>query len=88
MHQLYWDKLEADRSRSFQKYQEIFGNDYNLGFWIPKQDQCLTCQTYKNADEEKKKELEEELQLHQKKKDIAQAAKTAAREKSLSDQQV
>ncbi|KAL4703070.1 hypothetical protein ACJJTC_008656 [Scirpophaga incertulas] len=49
-------------------YRRIFSNEYNLSFFVPRKDQCLTCTNYAQATAEKKKELEDAYLAHQERK--------------------
>ena len=60
--------------RGYQKakvwlYHKIFNEDFNLGFHIPKKDQCNFCEEYKNASEDKKGDLQNKYDLHHRNKD-------------------
>uniref|UniRef100_A0A915KUK3 Uncharacterized protein n=1 Tax=Romanomermis culicivorax TaxID=13658 RepID=A0A915KUK3_ROMCU len=47
MYELFKEK-NPDIIVSLQKYQEIFGTQYNLSFYKPRKDQCVQCSVYLN----------------------------------------
>lgn len=40
-------------------YRNIFNNDFNISFFVPKKDQCDQCTAYKLTEESKREELNE-----------------------------
>lgn len=66
-------------------YRRIFGNEYNLAFFHPKKDQCITCVKYQQAAPEAKIGLEGEYKEHLRRKDQAQEAKAADKERAKND---
>ena len=61
-------------------YRRIFGNDFNLSFFVPKKDQCNICVKYTSSSE--RPQLEEAYQTHVMSKNRAQQEKSA--DKALS----
>lgn len=45
-------------------YSRIFSREFNISFFIPKNDQYSHCEPYKNAEEVQKVMLDEDYQLH------------------------
>lgn len=63
---------------SSDKYRRIFTEDYNIGVKSPKTDTCKTCDVFKvkidgTEDQQVKKRLEHERELHQRKAEAGQA---------------
>lgn len=59
MYQLYIGKCQENNRQPVSKfkYKSIFGENYNLSFFVPKKDQCLVCVKYGAADPETKIKL-------------------------------
>jgi hypothetical protein len=55
----------------------IFNEEYNLGFFSPKKDQCELCIAFQNAEGEEKEALRMKFQKHQKKKQLSRQEKEA-----------
>lgn len=66
-------------------YRRIFSTSYNLSFFKPKKDQCLTCVKYANSDNSRKKSLEEEYKGHLLRRDNAFQSKAADKERASTD---
>ncbi|CAG9771463.1 unnamed protein product [Ceutorhynchus assimilis] len=49
---------------SYDFYAKIFNTEFNIGFFNPKKDQCDLCESYKNSEENEKKNLENKYQEH------------------------
>ena len=64
-------------------YRRIFGNEFNLSFFVPKKDQCNICVKYTSSSE--KPQLEEVYQAHVKSKNRAQQEKSADKALSIVD---
>lgn len=56
-------------------YERVFNSDFNIGFFKPKKDQCSTCETYKNSNEEEKRGLEESYRKHIREKEMSREEK-------------
>lgn len=52
-------------SASFDMYSRIFNKNFNIGFFVPKKDQCDLCESYKNASGEHKENIETKYKQHQ-----------------------
>lgn len=77
---LYRDyKMDCEKEgkpfASHSMYSEIFNNEFNLSFFVPKKDKCNKCVAYENADEEGKKLLQEEYDAHHKEKQLSRQEK-------------
>ena len=60
MYRLYTDWCkENDRTPAKQwLYEQIFNEDFNLGFFRPKKDLCDMCETFKNSSTSEKEQLD------------------------------
>lgn len=67
---------------NYDTYSRIFNTEFNIGFFLPKKDQCDQCEAYKNATGEEKTKLENSYQEHQEEKDLSRAEKAADKEKA------
>lgn len=87
MYKLYQDWCAENRFEvaKFWLYEDIFYDEFNLGFHVPKKDQCLPCTEYKNADENQKQELEERHNEHLENKEHVRENKMADKEKAVKD---
>ncbi|XP_074040410.1 uncharacterized protein [Leptinotarsa decemlineata] len=56
-------------------FNRIFRDEYNISFYIPKKDQCDLCESFKNADEERKKTLLSAYNMHKKEKELSRTEK-------------
>ncbi len=56
-------------------YRRIFTTEYNLGFHVPKKDQCATCSKFKNLQGAAKDAFQSEHELHLERKVEAQEHK-------------
>ena len=87
MHELYKEKCQLNQLPPVkcQTYRKIFCTEYNIGFHKPRKDQCLQCETFKNAGESEKLELQAKYDEHIKRKQDAQAQKKEDKEKAARD---
>lgn len=83
------DKSLADIYRDYKQLREkdglafatsstfnrIFNTEFNISFFVPKKDQCDLCERYKNSDEDEKRKISQEYDLHLKEKALARAEK-------------
>lgn len=67
---------------NYDTYARIFNSEFNIGFFIPKKDQCVQCVAYLNAEGEEKAELEEVVQQHQKEKLLSRQEKDTDKQKA------
>lgn len=65
MYNLYRQECKSNKKKasSEQTYRNIFCNDYNYSFHVPKKDQCNTCNMY-NQSKDNSTELTEKYQKH------------------------
>ncbi|KAL4718653.1 hypothetical protein ACJJTC_013382 [Scirpophaga incertulas] len=56
-------------------YSQIFNREFNISFFIPKKDLCNFCESYKNAEDDKKTELELQYMNHQREKVLSRTEK-------------
>ncbi|KAJ8685237.1 hypothetical protein QAD02_021030 [Eretmocerus hayati] len=62
---------------SEHQYTKIFSEEFNIGFFVPKKDQCDICVGYKQATPEVKSALDRDYQAHLKNKTVARLMKDA-----------
>lgn len=58
-------------------YSRIFNEEYNIGFFSPKKDQCELCVAFQNAEGEEKEALRMRYEQHQKEKQLSRQEKEA-----------
>ncbi|XP_072387122.1 uncharacterized protein [Diabrotica undecimpunctata] len=77
MYRLYKNKCISDGDICLKKhhYERIFNYEFNIGFFSPKKDQCSECEVYKNSNEEQRKSLQDNYDLHIKNKNQARESK-------------
>lgn len=70
MYKLYEEECQKNGSSPVSEatYRKIFSSDYNLGFFVPKKDQCLICTKYNRLKGEEKLDMEKEYQEHTERK--------------------
>ena len=65
---------------NYDAYMRIFNTEFNIGFFVPKKDQCDQCEAYKNAADEEKVKLQEIYQEHQEEKELSRIEKNMDKE--------
>lgn len=68
-----------------QTYRRIFCSEFNLSFFVPCKDQCVTCTIYRTASDESKAELKENYDEHIRQKELAQSEKAADKVRMASE---
>lgn len=60
MYRLFVKKCENDKKEAckFSTYSYIFNTNFNIGFFMPKKDQCAFCEMINNSNENDKLKLE------------------------------
>lgn len=83
------NRRPAHKPATERQYRDTFNEKFNLGFFLPKKDQCDECNAYKNASDEEKINLQDKYNEHISNKTIAQEMKkqdaTLAKEKENKD---
>jgi len=91
MYRLYVEKCQtADPPIDPVKqnvYRKVFCNEYNLSFFKPRKDQCVTCVRYFKASPSEKEKMKLEYEEHIRRKNESQAAKAADKERSMNVQE-
>lgn len=64
------------QAANYDTYSRIFNTEFNIGFFLPKKDQCDICEGYKNATGEEKTMLGEKYQRHQEEKTLSREEKS------------
>ncbi|XP_030766575.1 uncharacterized protein LOC115890475 [Sitophilus oryzae] len=77
MHRDYCERRSASNqpSATYDYYSRIFNTKFNIGFFAPKKDQCDLCESFKNASEDEKKELENKYNEHLEEKNLSREEK-------------
>ncbi|XP_045763000.1 uncharacterized protein LOC123865809 [Maniola jurtina] len=69
-------------------YYKIFTNEFNLGFFEPKKDQCDLCISYNNSNDGLKQDLEEKYLKHLEEKTLCRSEKQTDRQNITKDTKV
>lgn len=67
---------------NYDTYARIFNTEFNIGFFLPKKDQCDQCETYKNSPNDEKEKLEDAYLLHQEEKELSRLEKETDKERN------
>jgi len=67
------------------KYREVFTTSYNLRCFIPKKDQCTTCNAYRGAPEHEKSEMKVEWDAHKDREQASQRGKETDKQTATQD---
>ncbi|CAG9839364.1 unnamed protein product [Diabrotica balteata] len=70
---------------SYAIYREVFNNEFNLGFFIPKKDQCDFCKKFSNSSQSEKEELRSAMEVHLKNKELSRENKELDKERAKTD---
>lgn len=57
-------------------FSNIFKNDFNISFFIPKKDRCELCVSYENSSDKEKLEMEGSYTTHLREKKLSREAKS------------
>lgn len=57
-------KYPTYKEANIDQYRRIFNTEFNIGFFVPKKDQCLTCTLQNTMSEDEKKKNEEVHAYH------------------------
>lgn len=66
------NRREAHPPASERQYRDTFNDSFNLGFFLPKKDQCDVCNAFENSTEEEKVALQASFDEHNYNKEKAQ----------------
>ena len=86
MYELYVEKCKTDyvdaayKSVSSALYRQIFNEDFNLGFYKPKKDQCAECEKYDLMSATEKEQYRPLIEQHQARNKEAQTDKQRAKD--------
>lgn len=76
------ERLEANLPYcNLVMFTKIFNEEYNIGFFVPKKDQCDLCVSFQNAEGSEKESLSEKFNSHQKEKQLSRKEKEADKNK-------
>lgn len=82
-------QTETNRDKgNYMAYYKIFSNEFNLGFYQPKKDQCDLCVSYDNSNNEQKQDLEEKYLKHLEEKTLSRSEKFTDRQNITKDRKV
>lgn len=78
-----WIKEEGMPGQaSISMYRKIFNEEFNIGTFQPKSNQCLQCAKWKHATTQEKAEMAASHTLHLENRDVSQARKNADRDEA------
>ena len=66
---------EIIRGATLRQYTDIFNYETNIGFFVPKKDQCDTCCEWNNSSEEEKDKMRPDYEIHRFNEKFAQDLK-------------
>ena len=77
MHRNYVSErnLISKPSANYDAYFRIFNTQFNIGFHVPKKDQCDQCVSFNNLNEDEKLTQEESYKSHQEEKELSRQEK-------------
>lgn len=83
---LYNDYVELCKAQNknygkISMYRYLFNYEFNMSFHIPKKDQCLTCNTYKNSSPDEKLQIEQSYKTHMTEKKLSREEKSKDKSK-------
>lgn len=66
MHNLYIKECEEKNisPAKLSTYSHVFNTKFNIGFYVPKKDQCGLCEKYNNSSDIEKQNLQDEVEAH------------------------
>lgn len=67
---------------TYDMYARIFNTEYNIGFFIPRKDQCDLCEAYKNSVGDDKQVFENKYHEHLEEKELSRAEKDKDKERA------
>ncbi|XP_028136093.2 uncharacterized protein LOC126892938 [Diabrotica virgifera virgifera] len=85
LYKTYCSDNNINTIASYAIYREVFNNEFNLGFFIPKKDQCDFCNKLSNSSPSEKEELRSAMEAHLKNKDLSRANKELDKERAKTD---
>ncbi|KAF0749901.1 Uncharacterized protein FWK35_00022965 [Aphis craccivora] len=85
MHELYIQESieKGNEPVSLTTYRTIFSENYNLDFFKPKKDQCLSCEKFKNAEKPIQEDIANNYENHIRRRDESFAAKNLDKERAV-----
>lgn len=88
MFRLYTDFCNENKiieKATQRQYRDIFNQEFNIGFFKPKKDQCEICSVYDIGNTEKKNEMQERYENHLKNKIKARELKDSDKDAARDD---
>lgn len=83
LHRDYKSECEAEGKQyaNYHMYADLFYNEFNISFFVPKNDQCSLCYQYNTASEEAKASLKDEYDEHLREKTLSRKEKDSDKAK-------
>lgn len=77
LYRMYQKKCEFENVPVAKKciYEQIFNTEYNIGFFVPKKDQCAICESFKNTSNIQEEALTK-YKEHQSEKELSRIIKS------------
>lgn len=90
LHRHYVSERSSTRetTASYDMYARIFNTEYNIGFFIPKKDQCDFCESFKNSVGDDKEALENKYNEHLQEKKLSREEKDKDKERAKNNEVV
>lgn len=78
LYRLYKERCLTNEQPFAKKniYEKVFNTEFNLSFFRPKKDQCALCENYRNCDENQKKHMQDEYEIHIRNKEMSRIEKS------------
>lgn len=88
MYRLYNEHCEKNNittAATSRQYRDIFNEQFNIGFFKPKKDQCTVCSVFNMASDAEKAKLLEQYESHMKNKEVIRNLKDIDKQLALDD---
>ena len=84
LHRHYSNEMTSANktAANYDTYTRIFNTEFNIGFFVPKKDQCDLCESYNNAMNDDKAKLANAYEEHQDEKTMSRNEKDKDKEKA------
>ena len=66
-------------------YRQIFNEEYNLSFHVPKKDTCSFCEKYSHSNDDEKAAIQEVYEHHMQNKDLSRKLKEQHKERAKTE---
>lgn len=87
MYRLYTEYCKTNNWATAKKctYEKIFNEEFNIGFFAPKKDQCAVCAQYQNGNDIEKNNMQEKYDTHLQEKEMSRKEKDKDKELSMQE---